>query len=92
MNPIVNYIDLKTPFGTNIPLVQKRLSKNSTRNFNDKQEFIDHIDSIKPSRRVDTYLVIKCSCEKEYEYKNKDEVPSSGLVCGCKRVLLKYGN
>jgi len=92
MNPIVNYIDYKTPFGTFIPLVQKRETKTSTRNYNDKQEFVDFIDSIKPSRRVDIYLMIECSCGKLYEYTNRDEVPSSNLICECKRKLIIYGN
>lgn len=92
MNPRIKYEDLQTPFGMNVPLIRKRVSKTSTRNFNDKNEFTNFIDSIKPSRRVDAYVSIKCSCGKIYEYKNKGEVPTSDLVCGCKRELLKYGN
>jgi len=92
MNPIIKYVDLKTPsFGTNIPLVRKRVAKNVTRNFNDKQEFVEYVESIKPSRRVNAYLTIDCSCGKMYEYKDQNEIPSSNLICDCKRELIIYG-
>ena len=92
MNPIISYKDLKTPFGTDISLVRKRMLKNTTRNFLDKQEFIDHIDSIKPSRRVDFYLVIECSCGKVYKFEDNIAVPSLNLICGCSRKLIIYEN
>lgn len=92
MNPIMNYFDLKTPFGLEVPLVRKRNTRTTTRNFTDKAEFVAYIDSIKPSKRVDTYLMIECSCGKIYEFKSNIEVPSSNLICVCKRELIMYGN
>lgn len=91
MNPIVKYVDLKTPFGMDVPLVQKRIAKGVKRNFKDRQEFVEFIDSIKPSRRVDAYLIIECSCGKAYNLKDENEVPSSNLICECKRKLIIYG-
>jgi hypothetical protein len=92
MNPKIRYIDLRTPFGMDVPLVRKRVAKNVTKNFNNKQEFVEFIESIKPSRRVNGYLTIDCSCGKKYEYNNQKEIPSLNLICNCKRELIIYGD
>ena len=91
MKPVITYTDLKTPFGMDTPLIRKRIAKNTTRNFVNRQEFVDFVESIRPSRKADAYLVINCSCGQVYEYKNKDEIPLSDLVCGCNRKLIIYG-
>lgn len=91
MIPIVGYKANKLPFVLELPIVRKRISTNKGRNFNDKAELTAFIDSIKPSRRVDGYLGITCSCGKQYDYAVKNNVPSSNVVCSCGRDVLIYG-
>ena len=92
MIPIVAYKASKLPFILELPIVRKRLSSTSDRNFNDKQEFIAFVSSIKPSRRVDGYVGITCSCGHQYDYATENDVPSTNVVCSCGRDVLIYGN
>lgn len=92
MKPIISYKAGGFFAPIDIPVVQKRISKKECRNYNDKQEFTDYVDSIKPSVRVDGYISILCSCGKEYDYVDKNEVPSSNLICDCGRRLIIYGS
>lgn len=91
MKPVIEYKAGRALFGATISVVQKRVSKKAYRNYNDKQEFTDYVDSIRPSATVDGYVMILCSCGKEYDYPNKIEIPSSNLICGCGRKLIIYG-
>ena len=93
MKPIVAYIANKLPFALETSVVQKRLSHTSERNFNNKQEFTDFVDSIRASKTVNGYVKITCSCGKEYDYVTKAEIPDSNLNCSqCSRNLIIYGN
>lgn len=93
MKPIVSYQagKLFAPL-MNLSVVQKRISKRECRNYNDKQEFTDYVDSINASPTVDGYVSIICCCGKEYDYANKTEIPSSNLTCDCGRKLIVYGS
>jgi len=92
MKPIVEYQANKLPFVLEMPIVRKRLTNSSDRNFNDKAEFTAFVDSIRPSLRVDGYVGVTCSCGKKYEYAAKNDVPSSNVVCTCGRDVLIYGS
>ena len=92
MKPIVEYKAGAVFASGDISVVQKRESKTAYRNYNDKQEFTDYIDSIKASVTVTGYVMIFCSCHKEYDYTTKDEIPSSNLICECGRKLIIYGS
>jgi len=92
VKPIIAYSAKKLPFILEMPIIRKRLSENSDRNYNDKSEFTAFVDSIKPSKTVDGYVGITCSCGKIYDYVTKNDVPSSNVVCTCGRDILIYGN
>lgn len=93
MKPIVAYAANKLPMFLELPVVRKRISENSERNYNDKQELVAFVDSIRPSRTVDGYVGVTCSCGKQYDYATEAEVPASNLVCSqCSRNLIVYGN
>lgn len=93
MNPIISYKagKLFAP-RMDMSVIQKRISKQECRNFNDRQEFVDYVDSIRPSIRADGYVSITCSCGKVYDYANKSEIPPSDLICECGRKLIIYGS
>lgn len=93
MEPIISYRagKLFAPL-MDTSVVQDRISKNEFRNFNNKKEFTDYVDSIKSSRRVDGYVSIICNCGKTYDYSDKNQVPSSNLICDCGRKLIIYGS
>lgn len=91
MVPIIEYRGKGNVFGANLitPVVQKREGQ-GYRNFKNKAEFINFVDSIRPSRRVTGYVTVKCSCGKSYEYLSKSEIPESNLICDCGRQILIY--
>jgi len=91
MVPIIEYRGKGNVFGTNLvtPIVRKREGQ-SYQNFKNKAEFIDFVDSVRPSRRVTGYVTVKCSCGKTYEFSSKDEIPDSNLICDCGRHVLIY--
>ncbi len=92
MKPIVAYMAKKLPFALELPIVRKRIAQNEERNFNDKAELVAFIDAIRPSRTVDGYMGVTCSCGKQYDYVTKGDVPSSNVVCTCGRDILIYGS
>lgn len=92
MIPIVQYRANKLPFVLELPIVRKRVTENSDRNFNNKTELTAFVDAIRPSARVDGYVGVTCSCGHQYEYVVKNDVPSSNVVCSCGRDVLIYGN
>ena len=92
MESIVEYRAKKLPFVMEMPIVRKRLSDKSDRNYNDKAEFVTFVDTIKPSIRVKGYVGITCSCGAEYDYATRNDVPSTNVVCPCGRDVLIYGN
>jgi len=92
MIPVVAYRASKLPFVLEMPIVRKRLSDRSYRNFNDRQEFTDFVSTIKPSKRTDGYVGITCSCGHQYDYITKNDIPSTNVVCSCGRDVLIYGN
>jgi len=92
MEPIIAYTAKRLPFVMELPIVRKRLSDRSDRNFNDKAEFVTFVDTIKPSVRVNGYVGIRCSCGAVYDYVTRNDVPSTNVVCPCGRKVLIYGN
>jgi hypothetical protein len=91
MIPIISYRANKLPFILELPIVRKRLTETSNRNFNNKKEFTGFVNAIKPSKRVDGYVGITCSCGHQYDYATKNDVPSTDVVCSCGRDVLIYG-
>ena len=93
MKPIVAYAANQLPMFLELPVVRKRTSESSERNYNDRQEFVAFVNSIRPSRTVDGYVSVTCSCGNQYDYATENEVPASNLVCSqCSRNLIIYGN
>jgi len=94
MKPIVEYLG-KGLFmhgqGGRSSIVQKRDGQ-TMRNFNDKQEFTDFIDAIKPSTTVTGYVTAKCGCGQVYEYQTKGDVPDTNVICVCGRHIISYGS
>jgi len=76
----------------NVPIVRKRLTKTSYRNWNDKKELTDYIDSLYVPSTSNCYLHIKCHCGVEYVYLNKIEVPAENKICICGHKIIVYGN
>ena len=91
MIPIVSYSATRLPFVLELPIVQKRISETSERNYNDKAELVAFVDSIKASRRVDGYVGVTCSCGNKFDYATKNDVPSTDVICSCGRDVLIYG-
>lgn len=91
MQPIIEYKALGThsSLSLNRSIVQKREGK-TYRNFKNKKEFTDYIDTIKPSVRVNGCVSVTCSCGKLYEYNTKEDLPSTSFICDCSRQIITY--
>jgi hypothetical protein len=76
----------------NVSIVRKRLTKTSYRNWNNKTEFTDMIDTLYVPPTSDTYVFVKCQCGTEYAYANKTAVPSANTTCSCGRKVIEYGS
>ncbi len=87
--PIISYVASKVNIPLNISIVQKRESK-SCRNWKNKKEFTDYVDSLYKSVVSNCYVYIKCQCGTEYVYTSKNEVPEESLVCRCGRKVIEY--
>lgn len=92
MKPVIAYAAHTLPMMLEFPIIRKRISEKLDRNFNNKTEFTNYVDSIKASQTVDSYVGITCSCGKKYDYATKNAIPSSNVVCTCGRDILIYGN
>jgi len=92
--PVISYVANKIPLNTelNVSIVQKKIDKTTFRNWNDKTEFTDYVDSLYVHPRSDCYVYIKCQCDTEYVYANKTAVPVSNITCSCGRKVIKYGS
>jgi len=92
--PVIGYVANKIPLNTelNVAIVQKKVDKTTFRNWNDKTELTDYVDSLYVHPRSDCYVYVKCQCNTEYEYANKVAVPGTNLTCSCGRKIIEYGN
>lgn len=87
---IVSYITSSNPF-LKTPVVQKRESKTSFRNWNDKLELTNYIDSLPVPNGVECCLYIKCHCSAEHKFLTKEDIPDKNFLCKCGRNLIEYG-
>ncbi|MDD5649592.1 MAG: hypothetical protein PHF86_04130 [Candidatus Nanoarchaeia archaeon] len=86
---IVSYIASNNPFQLNNSIVQKRES-NTYRNWLNKNELIDFIDSLPVPNGVESYMYIKCHCGLEHKFSKKDDIPDKNFNCKCNRKIIEY--
>ena len=91
IRPRISYVAEKSPL-KHIPIVRKKISKTDYINWKNRLELVTFIDSIFQHPNSDTYLYIKCNCNKEYVYSSKSDVPFGDIICSCGRIVLKYDN
>ncbi len=87
---VVSYVASNNPFQLNISVVQKRES-NKYRNWLNKDELVNYIDSLPVSNGVESYIHIKCHCGLEHKFLTKDDVPDKNFNCKCNRKIIEYG-
>jgi hypothetical protein len=93
--PVISYIAKEiiplTP-QLNVSIVRKKLTKTSYRDYNNKTELTDYVDTLYVPPTSDCIVYVKCQCGAEYEYANKTAVPSVNLTCACGRKVVEYGS
>jgi hypothetical protein len=89
LKPIIEYRATKLPPPLAKPVVQMR-DYDSYRNFHNKRELTDYIDSLSASPSVDSYMTLICGCGMGHEFVTKDEIPATNMVCDCGRQLIIY--
>jgi len=89
VKPRISYIDRASL--PNIPSLNVSLVRKRDRNWESKTELTDFIDTLTPYPESDTYLYARCHCSAEYQYADKNSVPSSNVTCACGRKILEYG-
>ena len=93
--PVISYeVNQKIPLDTelNVSIVRKKLTKTSYRNWNDKTEFVDYVDTLYVPPTSDCYVYIKCQCGELFEYVDSSAVPSDNVICSCGRKVIEYGS
>jgi len=75
----------------NKSIVRMQITKTSYRDWNNKTELTDYIDTLYVPPTSDTYMFIKCQCGTEYVYATKTTVPATNVTCTCGRKVIEYG-
>ena len=91
--PIISYRTEKKPLTLdgNKSIVQKKVSKTEYRNFTNKTELTDFVDTFYIPPTSDTYMEITCQCGTKYTYATKTAVPATNITCSCGRKVIQYG-
>jgi hypothetical protein len=93
MKSIIRLISSAVPVNSilNMSIFQKKVSDTEYRNFVNKAELVEYVDSLYSPEDVDSYICITCQCGTRYQYNTKDDVPSESLICECGRKVIEYG-
>lgn len=90
--PVISYVATPGRTTLNISIVLKKLSKTSYRNWKDKAEFTDFVDTLYVPPKSNCYVFVRCQCLTEYIYGDKTEIPENSKICDvCGRKVIEYG-
>lgn len=87
---IISYVASNNPFSLKVPIIQKREEK-SFRNWKDRKELLDYIESLPVPNNVESCIYVKCHCGVEHNFLTKIEIPDKDFTCTCGRIIIKYG-
>ena len=92
MKAIVSFIR-STTILKKVPIVQKTINidTGARRNFDDKAELVDFINSMPPPQGYDTVMYVKCGCNREFIYPTFNDIPADNLTCVCSQLVIVYG-
>jgi hypothetical protein len=92
--PIISYVEkTKKPIEIDkTSIVSKKISKTEYKNWVNKLELTSFINTLYRHPSSNSYLYVICSCSREYNYTNQNEVPSGNKTCRCGRKIIEYSN
>ncbi len=94
VKPVISYTTNKIPLipQLNVSIIRKQESPSYFRNWNNKTEFTNFVDTLYVPPTSNCYVYIRCQCRSEYAYASKTEVPDGNITCHCGRKVIEYGN